>query len=139
MPYMQIYLLSVLSTLLGGACLARHMLAEKFEGFRPFAEILKGKIFQLIVSIIALLAGLFTLLTFSEGNPVIVGDLLPSIAALVVGGLILADFLYDSEDDDQKGFLASMNHFNVQYGAIIGITSMVISLLHAIIPTALFL
>ncbi|MDA3852551.1 MAG: hypothetical protein PF447_14975 [Spirochaetaceae bacterium] len=133
---MQIYLLTVLSSLLGGLCLSRQLLSEKFEGFKPFAELLGNSMFHLILGIVAVLSGIFSLFTFSPNDLVIIGDLLPSVACLTVGAFLISEF---ASQDDATGFIATLAKFSREKGALVGIAAMGIGLLHAIIPLALFL
>lgn len=134
----QIYLLNVLSLFLAGACLGRRILADKFEGFKLFAEAFEGKTFQLVLSILTLLSGLVTLFTFGPGDPVILGDLLPASTAIVAGLLLLGDYMYDS-DSDSAGTLNVLADFNQKYGGIAGIGAMAIALIHALFPMAIIL
>lgn len=138
MPYMQIYLLTVLANFLAGATLARTLLAEKIQAFKPLEEGLAKPAFQLVLGIVTALTGIFALFKFNPGDIVILGDLLPALAALLSGALLIAPY-FSEKDQDSSGAMIALTTFAEKHGSIIGITTMSIALLHAIIPNALFL
>lgn len=136
---MQIYLLTVLTNLLAGIYLSRRLLAEKAEGFKPFEEMLSKQSFQLVTGILTFLTGIFALFyRVEETSPFIIGNLIPSLSALLCGSLLLSEYFVKAEETE-GGILLKLAQFSRDKGYFVGIAAIVIAVIHGIIPSALFL
>lgn len=136
---MQIYLLTVLTNLIAGVYLSRRLLAEKVEGFKPFEEMLNRQGFLLVMGILTFLTGIFALFyKVGENSVFIIGNLVPAVSALICGSFLLSEYFVKPEETE-GGLLMQLATFSRNKGFIVGIAALVIAVIHAIIPTALFL
>jgi hypothetical protein len=133
----QFYVLSVLVNILGGFFLAGDIISKKFSSSDFCDKILKSEIHLLIFSIIALVAGIFKIITPFDGIYV-VGDLLPAIASLTITAYFFCKYLLEKKGV-LEGTFGSIDEFIEKFKAIIGIVCMIIAFLHFLFPKALFL
>ncbi len=135
---MQIYFLVVSTHLLVGLVLGAHFLEEKYESFSSCAAMLNNKTFKLILGIITVLASLFTLLKVSPNDVVIIGDLLPAISGFLFGSYLVLTFFYESLEES-RSWLKSYVDLLEDKGHLFAVVSIVIGILHFLVPTALIL
>ncbi|MCK5200689.1 MAG: hypothetical protein KAR21_20180 [Spirochaetales bacterium] len=135
----QFYFLSVCLNILGGLVLAAPHFSERFPGILS----LRGYIFDksgLRIGLIAalLLIGVMKIISVSNGDVIIVGDLLPSLTLLLSGFTLLVEFIFENKESE-SGFLKKMDSIFVKHASITGIAALVAGGLHFIFPTVLFL
>ncbi|MDC7241971.1 MAG: hypothetical protein PQJ50_16570 [Spirochaetales bacterium] len=135
---MQIYFLVVSTHLLVGLVLGSHFLEEKYESFSCCAAMLNNQKFKLILGIITVLASLFTLLKVTPNDVVIIGDLLPAVSGFTFGSYLILSFFYESLEES-RSWLKSFVDLLEDKGYIFGLVSIVIGVLHFLVPTALIL
>ncbi|MBN1686360.1 MAG: hypothetical protein JW852_06870, partial [Spirochaetales bacterium] len=74
----QIYFLSILTTLLSGLVLSADHYSTKFPGFIAVRDFFKAKPgLRVSIGVITFLTGFLKLLTVTKGDVPVVGDLLP--------------------------------------------------------------
>lgn len=133
---LQFYFLSIFANILAGLTLTSEYFAEKFKAFLPFKELFSKKNVKTTIGIAAFVVGFLKLLL--PVQTVVVGDLLPALAGLAMGaGLILgilrerANVSAETVDNLEKTVMT--------YRIPLGISGLVISALHFLLPRALFL
>jgi len=140
----QIYFLSIVLNGLAGflfvfADLGGDDSAQNNAKFSSF-----GSGFRLTTGILAAVTGILKLLLpMGEGGKTgmpIMGDLLPAVASLVAGFILIFGFYRERApqvDSEEK-----INHFGeiaLHYKKAVGIALLAVALLHFLFPTALFL
>lgn len=101
---MQLYFLSIATNLLAGVALAGDYLAPRFPGLRPLLEGLAGRTGRLTLGGITAAVGILKLLvvTPSESQQAaVVGDLVPALAGLVLGGSLVATALRSADQEER--------------------------------------
>lgn len=135
----QFYLLSVLTNLLAGTTLARDYLVEKMPILKSFQDLLGSRGVRATLGFVAAIVGLLKLIVQPVGGSVaVLGDILPALMGMALGGALLVDFFQErvsvpaeTMDKVQKAVRS--------YQVPLGIAGIGISLLHFLIPGALLL
>jgi len=135
---LQLYFLSILCNGLAGFLF---VYGDAFEG-RPAENNLKSPSFnggfRLIVGIVTAVTGLLKLL--APVRVPILGDLLPAVAGIVAGFMLVYGFYRDhSTRTDAEGKIDRVGNVFLQYKKQVGIACIVIAVLHFLFPGALFL
>jgi uncharacterized membrane protein HdeD (DUF308 family) len=134
---LQFYFLSVIINFIGGALLASAYLEPKFPAFARLEDFFNDKpSYRLVLGIAALLVGLMKLLSVVPGDVIIVGDLLPGLAGLLVGLCLVFDYYQSKNEEAEENQLSNIVD---SYRHILGIIAMILSLLHFFGPRVLFL
>ncbi|MFP4552179.1 MAG: hypothetical protein ACLFNT_15330 [Spirochaetales bacterium] len=135
----QVFLLSIVTIVLASLSLGY----DRFEeGLRLNAllnrETFTASGFRFGLGLVTFLVGFFRLLLVTEGDTVIVGDLLPALAGMVLGATLIIVFYNERStvDSEAKGTLTKVFVENASNFAIAGL---IIALLHFLLPQALFL
>jgi uncharacterized membrane protein HdeD (DUF308 family) len=135
---LQIYFLTVLTNMVAGLTISAPYLSTKIEGFQVFSEKMENRMYRVILGSISLITGLFALLNHSSVSMAILGDLVPAFTSMAMG-IILIIYYFFNEDDESNKLVKTIKDLTEKYGNILGITGIIIGLIHFIIPTALFL
>lgn len=134
----QFYLLSVVFNTITGLVLINNKTLSNAvntsDSKNPFYE---AKNFLLILGILTAFTGFMKLLLVMDSNVVILGDLLPAIAGLVGGAIILFDFYKESTSVsfEVHPIIEKITTIGRKY---IGIACLIIAFFHFILPQALF-
>lgn len=134
---LQFYFLSILVNFFGGAVLAAAFLEKRLSLFGGLEEFIEER-GSLVLGwgIVALLVGVLKLLSVVEGDMKILGDLLPSLASIMVGlSLLTGHYRNRTDVQAETGF----STFLEKYQVVIGLSSMAVAVLHFFIPRVLFL
>ena len=139
---LQLYFLSILFNGLAGFLISYGDSFEVGSGDGGVKTSSAGGSFRLIVGILAAATGFLKLL--APVRVPILGDLLPAIAGLAAGFILLYGFHRDrasanSGDDDGGGRLDLVGDALLRYRKPIGIACMAAAALHFLFPYALFL
>lgn len=135
----QFYLLAVIMNILGGIFLAAPVLQEKMPVLQSLQEALKINIAtRMILIILALIVGIFKLLSVTRGDVAVVGDLLPAIGLLVLAVVFFLDY-YTEQSEVRTQFIENLQKVFVSHKSTIGVGLIVIGLLHFLFPGVLFL
>jgi len=135
---MQIYFLVVSTHLVAGLVLSSHFLDEKLENFSSCTTLLNNSRFKLVLGALTMISALFTLLKVTPGDVIVVGDLLPAITGILIGGYLVLTFFY-TKLEENRSWMKSYVDIMEDRGHIIGLAAMIIGTLHFLVPTALIL
>ena len=133
----QLYLLTVLTTVLAGLALATGFLSDRFERFSDYTDFMGNSVYRIILGAVSILIGIINLFPSYTGDIAILGDLLPSLAGIVTGILLLSEYFSSRKgEDDSKtvGLADKVEKISGPYLTIVGIASVIIGILHAVIP-----
>ena len=97
---MQFYFLSIVTNLLAGVALAGDYLAAHFPGLQLLLPGLNRRTARLTIGSITAAVGILKLLVYANSlQIVVVGDLLPALAGIVLGGSLVVTALRPTEED----------------------------------------
>ena len=135
----QLYFLSIVFNGLAGFLFFFGDLGKSDSGENggKFSFISDG--FRLIIGICAAITGILKLLSPMMGMPIL-GDLLPALAGIVAGFMLIFGFYRERSSDVDSG--EKINRFGetiLHYKKAVGITLVASALLHFFFPAALFL
>ena len=136
----QLYLLSVVFNGLIGFLLVFGDAEEdgSIEGSMKFS--LSSGSLRLIIGILATITGALKLFSPVQNTVYILGDLLPALACIAAGFILIFGFYRDhSSKIDKEGHLDRIGDVFLRYKKSVGTALMVIAALHFLFPTALFL
>lgn len=134
---LQFYFLSVFFNFVGGMALSADFLEKRlslFNGLGAFFE-RKNKL-KPVLGIISFIVGILKLLSVVDGDVAVVGDLVPALGGIMLG-LALLTVYYRGRSD--VGDETKSSTFLEKYRIFIGIISMVIGVVHFLLPRVLFL
>ena len=135
----QIYLLSILTMLLAGVTLAFERLDERIKIGAFFSETLfKSLGFKLGLGIATLLVGIFQFLTVAPGDVKVVGDLIPAIAGIIGGGVLVVQY-YQEKSTVESRLIETIDRIFVRNAPNIGVLLLVVAILHFLFHRVLFL
>ena len=134
----QLYLLTVLTTILSGSALASGFLSERFEKFADFTEFMANSTYRVILAVVSLLVAVINLFKTYPGDIGVLGELFPSLAGLVTGILLLAEFISARREEENVSKTAEIagkvGRFSGPYLTVVGVAAVVIGVLHAVLP-----
>ena len=153
---MQFYFLSIVTNLLAGVTLAGDYLATRFPGLQSLLPGLNQRTARLTIGSITTAVGILKLLVYA--NPlqiVVVGDLLPAVAGIVLGGSLVVTALRPTEEDGVEpeaageeesdhvapveGPVEKTAHLALGYRVPVGLAGMAVAVLHFLFPGAVLL
>jgi hypothetical protein len=135
----QIYLLSVLTNVLAGVALSVGGMDEKLHLSSVFnRELMQNDGFRLGLGIVTFIVGFFKLLSVSEGDVPVVGDILPAISGLVLGMILLLQY-YRSRSSVSSPFVETVDNIFGKNSAAFGTVGILIGVLHFLLHRVLFL
>ena len=138
-PLPQVYSLSVVMNFLAGLALCGDMVATWIPSLAPLAKLREGRLRRLLIGAGASLVGLVKLFVRSPGeNVAVAGDLLPSLAGIALGLMLVSDALQEEENRDRKS-LARIAMVAREYRVPLGIAGVLVALLHLLLPGVLLL
>ncbi|MCD6342363.1 MAG: hypothetical protein J7L76_01100 [Spirochaetaceae bacterium] len=133
----QLYLLTVLTTVLAGLALATGFLSNRFERFSEYTDFMGNPVYRIILGGVSVLVGIINLFPSYTGDIAVLGNLLPSLAGIVTGLLLIAEYFSSRRTEEESktvDIAEKVEKFSGPYLTIVGISSIVIGILHAIIP-----
>jgi len=134
--YVQLYLLSIILNGLIGFFLVFEDAIERNSTGKSFRS---SWGFRLVLGILAAIMGILKLL-LPMTKPAILGDLLPALAGIVAGYVLIFGFYRDnSVKSETGGKLDKLGDTFLNNKKIVGIALLIVTLLHFLFPTALFL
>lgn len=112
---------------------------EKSGSLKELAvPFLGDKTFQLVVGILSALTGLMKLLSPIQYDIAIIGDLVPSLAGLFAGAVLLLDW-YQDHSEIELTLPGSLQDIYTGGRKYLGIFCVIAAVLHFIFPRVLFL
>ncbi|MFO8064147.1 MAG: hypothetical protein ACQETQ_06055 [Spirochaetota bacterium] len=135
----QIYLLSVLTNILAGVALSVGGMDEKLHLSSVFnKELMQNDGFRFGLGIVTFVVGFFKLLSVSEGDVPVVGDIVPAISGLVLGLILLLQY-YRSRSNVSSPFVDKIDNIFGKNSAVFGTVGILIGVLHFLLHRVLFL
>jgi hypothetical protein len=134
----QLYFLSILLNTVAGFVLLNGDSGEEIslEGELPFS--FRNETFRLVLGILAMVVGLFKLLSPAEGNIPVLGDLIPSLAGLGSGFLLLLWYYQGRSGPDGAGSLKTAETVS-RNRKWVGFVALGAAALHFLFPRAFLL
>ena len=130
----QLYMLSILSLLGAGLILSSDYLVERMEWLSGLKDLAQQRNIRIGVGIAAGVVGILKLIVRSPGETVpVAGDLLPALAGIALGGLLLVDTLRVPRDD-QPVAVDKVTKAVMPYRTPIGIGGIVVAVVHFLLP-----
>jgi hypothetical protein len=133
---LQFYFLSIFANILAALTLTSDYFTEKFEAFLPFKELFSRKNVKTTIGIAAFVVGFLKLLL--PVQTVVVGDLLPALAGLAMGAALILGIMKERSTVSAET-VDNLEKTVMTYRVPLGISGLVISALHFLLPRALFL
>ena len=133
----QLYLLTVLTNILAGLALAGSFLTERFERFADYTDFMSNTIYRVILGVVTLLVGLINLFNTYPGDIPVLGDLFPSLSGIVAGTLLIVAFVNKRRVDNANkasDLAEKLEKISAPYLAVVGIASVIIGVLNALVP-----
>lgn len=130
----QIYFLLVLFNIIMGFILIKDFLNSKLDNFSNIHHILSVEIFQVTVGCIGTIVGLLALFLRFTGNMIIIGDLVPSIIAMICGFTLFIEYIANEEENDSAAIKFFKTTF-LQNRVLLGFISLTSGILHFIAPS----
>ena len=136
---MQFYLLSILANIFASLALSVEYLGEKIAPLSSLKEFFSSKNVRVGAGSAAAIIGFLKLLIRSTAGEVpLVGDFLPALAGLSMGAVLLFD-VYKDRTKLSEETITNIEKSVLTYRVPLGLGGIVISLLHFLLPGALFL
>ncbi|MDR1904015.1 MAG: hypothetical protein LBQ88_17230 [Treponema sp.] len=133
----QFYFLSVLFNIITGLLLLSSNDGDEiFEG--NILSAINNETFKFITGILAMAMGVLKLLSSTEGDMPVLGDLVPALAGLI-GGFILCFEYYMSHTTLETSALNTIDSIFVKNKKLFGILALAAAVLHFLFPKVLFL
>lgn len=136
---LQFYFLSVLLNLVTGLILLfsdREDLEVLTDA--KISSIVRDETFRLVLGILTAITGFFKLLTTVRGDVPVIGDLLPALAGLAGGFILLYEF-YRLRSTLDETTLPKLMYTIISSKKYVGIICLVAACLHFLFPTVLFI
>jgi len=132
-------MLSILSLLGAGLILSSDYLVEKMEWLSGLKDLAQQRNLRIGVGIAAGIVGILKLIVRSPGETVpVAGDLLPALAGIALGGLLLADTFRISRDDEPAA-VDKVTNAVMPYRTPIGLGGIAVALVHFLLPSLIIL
>jgi len=129
----QFYALSVFVNLIIGSLLSIDGKSEGGSFFGRLKEVLEDRGFKFSLGILSLIIGLFKILTPTTGDIPVVGDLIPAVTGIVLGGVLLLEF-FRTKSDVSSEAISKIEGAVAQNRKFIGIAGIVVGILHFLMP-----
>jgi hypothetical protein len=135
----QIYLLSVLTLLLGGALAAAPAIGERFAALAGLADLAEQRSVGMGVGIAAAAVGAIKLFVRApfDGVPV-AGDLLPALVGILLGVTLILSVREPATPTDEFDKRSALDIL-VGYRTLIGYGAIAVSIAHFLFPAAVIL
>jgi len=132
-------MLSILSLLGAGLILSSDYLVEKMEWLSGLKDLAHQRNVRIGVGVAAGIVGVLKLIVRSPGETVpVAGDLFPALAGIALGGLLLADTLRVSGDDEPVA-VDKVTNAVMPYRTPLGLGGIVVALVHFLLPAIIIL
>ena len=129
----QFYALSVLINFLAGLVLVFESKEDRPASITKIIEIVQQKSVMFTMGILALVVGVLKILTPTAGDVPVVGDIIPAITGLLVGGVLLIDFFKTSSELNSETVDRIHGIFQ-QNRKYVGMAAIITAFLHFLMP-----
>jgi len=135
----QLYLLSVVTLLFGGALAASDLISRKVSGLAILSDLAEHRNLVITVGAITALVGVVKLFLRApfDGVPV-AGDLLPAIAGIAAGGVLILGQTTQPEPSDETAPARTARTF-LNYRNPVGLAAAAVGLLHFLFASVVIL
>jgi len=133
----QFYFLSILLNALAGYILFTGDDGNVLEFKNDFS--MKDETFKLVVGILTAVTGLLKLLSPVEGDVPVVGDLVPAIAGLLAGFLLIFGYYQNRSTMEPSEHAEKIDRILMKNRKIIGVLALIAAVLHFLFPKVLLL
>lgn len=133
---MQIYFLSISTSLLAAFALSGEYLGGKIKNLDPLMTVLNSQGAKLGLGIAAFVVGFLKLL-IPQDVPV-VGDLFPALGGMVMGVALFFEYMKERGEKTAEN-MNSLEKLATSYKVPLGLAGGIISILHFLLPRFLFL
>ena len=134
----QIYLLSVLTEIVGGCLLLSEQLSEKVPSLTLFREwYQKNTAYQPFLFFFFGIIGVLSLIFPFKGIPVL-GDFIPSLSNLLIGAVLFLEYYNEKGRAVSESFQKLLT-FSEQYQGAFGAIALITGIAHFIFPGVIFI
>lgn len=135
----QVYLLTVLINIIGGALLASGFFKEKFPSLEDLENFLsENKAYVTMLSIALVVIGVLKFLVPASSSASVAQDIIPALLAIVSGVTLFYGY-YKKVSDVDSGATTFMDKYVYKYRDIIGILTALSGIVHFILPRMILL
>jgi len=132
---LQFYLLSVVMNALAG-----YILIRGDDGGLEFKSIpLKDEVFRLVVGILSVITGLLKILSVTDGDVPVIGDIFPAVTGLLSGCILIFAYYRSHTSLEVPERTEKVDRLLVANKKIIGIAALIAAVLHFLFPKVLLL
>ena len=133
----QFYFLSIVLNVLSGYIL----ISKEEDGGLKFKSgfSLKDETFRLVVGILSVITGLLKILSATEGDIPVIGDLIPALTGFLTGFILIFEHYRNRLSLDENEQSEKIDRLLVSNKRVIGITAIIVAALHFLFPKVLLL
>jgi hypothetical protein len=135
----QIYLLLVVFNVSTGLVLARPGLKRSLGIWEAWFQPFENRLFKGLWGVGTFLTGFLSLIFVLPGDQIFLGDLFPSITALLGGTILILEFYRKPPAEGEEAASSPVEDFLVTNKIIVGVVCMTFGLVHFFSPTVVFL
>ena len=130
----QFYMLSILANLTASLALAGDYLASRAAWLAAFKEMRENRGARTTIGICAAVIGVIKLFVLSPGEHILIlGDLLPALTGIALGTSLLAE-VHHVKVEQVSERVRRISKTALTYRVPVGITGLVVALLHFLFP-----
>lgn len=135
----QFYLLAVVFNILGGLLMSAGLLENRVPALHAVQESLSlNSVSRIVAIFIALIVALFKILSVTEGDVPVVGDLLPALSLIALAFVFFLEY-YDDRASVKSPVFEKLEAIFISNKSIVGIIAIAVGVLHFLFPRVLFL
>ncbi|MDR1127842.1 MAG: hypothetical protein LBL20_00900 [Treponema sp.] len=144
----QFYFLSILLNALAGFFLVSGFMNDAgkgegggspaYSGNPHIPAFLKNESLRLVIGVLCMVVGLLKILSSTQGDIPVIGDLFPALAGLMAGFVLAFDF-YRNRSSLEENRPAGFGQFLLNHKKAIGFTAIASAALHFLFPSVLLL
>jgi len=132
----QSYFLSIVANVVAGLTLAGDYLGARFPFLASFKNLRANRPATISIGIAAVVVGIIKLFVLSPGESIpVVGDLLPALTGIAVGGILLVEAFRDKVESRSES-IKKISSAVLTYRVPVGIAAVVVAVLHFLFPGA---
>ena len=129
----QFYALSVFVNIIIGALLCIEGKNEEDSFLGRLKEMLEEKGIKFSLGVLSAIIGLFKFLTPMRGDIAVVGDLLPAVTGIALGGVLLLEF-FRTRSDISSEAISRIEGTVTTNRKFIGMAGIIVGILHFLMP-----
>lgn len=135
----QVYFLSVLTNIVAGIALAFERMDDRLRLHAVFnPELFRHTGFRLAMGVITFVVGFAKLLSVTDGNVPVVGDLLPALSGMVMGFILVFQY-YQERTNIRSTAVDSVDRVFGRNSGTFGMIGIIVGVVHLLVPGFLFL